>query len=207
MANHAGVSAEMVRRIWVAHGLKAHLVRTFKVSTDPEFVAKLRDVVGLYLNPPERAIVFSVDEKSQIQALDRTQPSLPMKPGRAGTMTHDYRRNGLATLFAALNVADGHGDRPPQAQAPPPGVPRVLEGARRQDAQASGPAPDRGQLPHAQAPGGQRVAQGPSSELIAAINDYVRQTNADPKPFVWTAKANDILKKVAKCRATLEAAH
>jgi transposase len=84
MAEHAGVSPEMVRRIWVAHGLKPHLVRTFKISTDPDFVAKLRDVVGLYLNPPKKAIVFSVDEKSQIQALDRTQPSLPMRPGRAG---------------------------------------------------------------------------------------------------------------------------
>src|SRR6266536_4425336 len=107
MAAHAGVSPEMVRRIWVAHGLKPHLVRRFKVSTDPEFVAKLRDVVGLYLNPPKKAIVFSVDEKSQIQALDRTQPSLPMKPGRAGTMTHDYKRNGTTTLFAALDVLTG----------------------------------------------------------------------------------------------------
>ena len=107
MARRHGVSEKTVRKIWHAHGLKPHLVRGFKISTDPDFVAKLRDVVGLYLNPPKRAIVFAVDEKSQIQALDRTQPSLPMKPGRAGTMTHDYKRNGLATLFAALNVADG----------------------------------------------------------------------------------------------------
>src|SRR5215210_4897466 len=94
-------------RIWRAHGLKPHRVETFTVSSDPEFVAKLRDVVGLYLDPPKRAVVFSVDEKSQIQALNRTQPGLPMKKGRAGTMTHDYERHGTTTLFAALDVATG----------------------------------------------------------------------------------------------------
>ncbi|MDP1858858.1 MAG: IS630 family transposase, partial [Gemmatimonadaceae bacterium] len=94
-------------RIWRAHGLRPHRIKTFKLSTDPAFVAKLRDVVGLYLDPPERAVVFSFDEKSQIQALDRTQPGLPMKEGRAGTMTHDYKRHGTTTLFAALDVATG----------------------------------------------------------------------------------------------------
>ena len=102
-----GLSPASVQRIWKAHGLKPHRVRTFKLSRDPHFVEKLQDVVGLYLNPPEHALVLSVDEKSQIQALDRTQPSLPMKPGRAGTMTHDYKRNGTTTLFAALNTMDG----------------------------------------------------------------------------------------------------
>jgi transposase len=107
MAKAAGVSPATVQRIWDAHGLKPHLVDRFKLSTDPEFSEKLTDVVGLYLNPPEKAIVLCVDEKSQIQALDRTQPGLPMKKGRAGTMTHDYKRNGTTTLFAALNVLDG----------------------------------------------------------------------------------------------------
>ena len=107
MAKHAGVSRNTVQRIWKARGLKPHLVDTFKISTDPAFEDKLTDVVGVYLNPPEQAVVLCLDEKSQVQALDRTQPSLPMKPGRAGTMTHDYRRNGTIDLFAAMNVATG----------------------------------------------------------------------------------------------------
>ena len=107
MAKAAGISESSVRRIWKAHGLAPHRWRQFKLSNDPDFVMKLRDVVGLYVDPPAHAIVLSVDEKSQIQALDRTQPGLPMKKGRAGTMTHDYRRHGTTTLFAALNVLDG----------------------------------------------------------------------------------------------------
>lgn len=107
MAKAQGISPAAVQRIWSAHGLKPHLVKTFKLSKDPEFIEKLHDVVGLYLNPPDRALVLSVDEKSQIQALDRTQPSLPLIKGRAGTMTHDFKRNGTTTLFAALNVLDG----------------------------------------------------------------------------------------------------
>ena len=107
MARAQGISPAAVQRIWVAHGLKPHLVKTFKLSNDPRFVEKLRDVVGLYRNPPENALVLCVDEKSQIQALDRTQPGLPLKRGRAGTMTHDYKRNGTTTLFAALNVLEG----------------------------------------------------------------------------------------------------
>jgi len=107
MARHAEVSRSTVQRIWHARGLKPHLVDTFKISTDPAFEEKLTDVVGLYLNPPENAIVLCMDEKSQVQALQRTQPSLPMKKGRAGTMTHDYKRNGTTTLFAALNVLTG----------------------------------------------------------------------------------------------------
>lgn len=107
MAKAQGVSPATVQRIWDAHGLKPHLVGTFKLSRDPRFVEKLTDVVGLYMNPPEKAVVLCVDEKSQIQALDRTQPGLPMKRGRAGTMTHDYKRNGTTSLFAALNVLEG----------------------------------------------------------------------------------------------------
>jgi transposase len=107
MAKAVGISASSVQRIWRAHGLQPHRVRQFKLSNDPKFVDKLRDVVGLYVDPPAHAIVLSVDEKSQIQALDRTQPGLPMKKGRAGTMTHDYKRHGTTTLFAALDVLEG----------------------------------------------------------------------------------------------------
>ena len=107
MAAAVNLSPATVRRIWHKHGLKPHLVETFKVSSDPRFAEKLEAIVGLYLNPPEHALVLSCDEKSQIQALDRTQPGLPLKRGRAGTMTHDYKRNGTATLFAALNTIDG----------------------------------------------------------------------------------------------------
>lgn len=107
MAKVTGLSASTIRRIWKRHGLKPHLVRTFKLSNDPKFVEKLEDIIGLYMNPPEHALVLSVDEKSQIQALDRTQPGLPLKKGRCGTMTHDYKRNGTTTLFAALNTLDG----------------------------------------------------------------------------------------------------
>jgi transposase len=107
MAEAAGLSEKSVRRIWHKHGLKPHLSRTFKVSNDPQFAEKLEAILGLYLNPPEHALVLCADEKSQIQALDRTQPGLPLKKGRCGTMTHDYKRNGTATLFAAMSTLDG----------------------------------------------------------------------------------------------------
>jgi transposase len=107
LAKELNVGPSMVHRVWKANGLKPHLIRTFKVSNDPHFIEKLVDIVGLYLNPPEHALVLSVDEKSQIQALDRTQPSLPIFPGRCGTMTHDYKRNGTTTLFAAIELAEG----------------------------------------------------------------------------------------------------
>jgi transposase len=107
LAAQVGISRMSVNRVWREHRLKPHRVKGFKVSNDPQFAEKLRDVIGLYLNPPEKAIVFSVDEKSQIQALDRTQPGLPIKPGKCGTLTHDYKRNGTTTLFAALHVQTG----------------------------------------------------------------------------------------------------
>jgi transposase len=107
MAAELGVSASTVMRHWQANGLKPHIVRGFKVSRDPKFVEKLEDIVGLYMSPPEHALVLCCDEKSQVQALDRTQPGLPLKKGRAQTMTHDYKRHGTTTLFAALNVLDG----------------------------------------------------------------------------------------------------
>lgn len=107
LAKAQGISHATVQRIWEAHGLQPHRVQTFKLSRDKRFVEKLTDVVGVYLNPPDKAVILCVDEKSQIQALDRTQPGLPMKKGRCGTMTHDYKRNGTTTLFAALNTLEG----------------------------------------------------------------------------------------------------
>jgi transposase len=107
MAKAQGLSQATIRRIWKQHNLKPHLIKTFKISRDKQFVAKLYDIVGLYLNPPDKSLVLCVDEKSQIQALDRTQSGLPLKRGRCGTMTHDYKRNGTTTLFAALSMLDG----------------------------------------------------------------------------------------------------
>ncbi len=107
VARAVGVSLRAVQRIWAAHRLQPHRVRTFKRSSDPAFAEKVEDIVGLYIDPPRHAVVLSIDEKSQIQALDRTQPGLPLKPGKCGTMTHDYKRNGVTTLFAALNVLEG----------------------------------------------------------------------------------------------------
>src|SRR5690242_2779971 len=107
MAKESGISVSSVQRIWRKHGLQPHRMRQFKLSNDPQFAAKLHEIVGLYVDPPAHTVVLSIDEKSQIQALDRTQPGLPMKKGRCGTMTHDYKRHGTTTLFAALNVLDG----------------------------------------------------------------------------------------------------
>jgi hypothetical protein len=107
VARAVGVSLRAVQRIWQAHRLQPHRIRTFKRSNDPAFAEKVEEIVGLYLDPPRHAVVLSIDEKSQIQALDRTQPGLPLKPGKCGTMTHDYKRNGTTTLFAALNVLEG----------------------------------------------------------------------------------------------------
>ena len=107
MAKAQGLSEATIRRIWKQHNLKPHLVKTFKLSRDKQFVEKLQDIVGLYMNPPDKSLVLCVDEKSQIQALDRTQPGLPMKKGRLGTQTHDYKRNGTTALFAALSMLDG----------------------------------------------------------------------------------------------------
>jgi transposase len=244
MAAHAGVSPEAVRRIWVAHGLKPHRVRTFKLSTDPDFVAKLRDVVGLYLNPPDKALVLCVDEKSQIQALDRTQPSLPMKKGRAGTMTHDYKRNGLVTLFAALSVATGqvmhrvaarhrheeflaflkqlHRETPKHLD-----LHLIVDNYRTHKHATVNEWLDRHARFHLHfVPTSsswlnlverffaeitrKRIRRDSFKNvevLTAAINDYIGHHNEDPKPFVWTAKANDIIKKVNRCRVTLEALH
>jgi transposase len=174
MAEAAGISEKSVRRIWQRHGLKPHLRRTFKVSNDPQFAEKLESIIGLYLNPPEHALVLCADEKSQIQALDRTQPGLPLKKGRCGTMTHDYKRNGTATLFAAMNTLDGT-------------VISMCDDRHR----------------HQEWLKFLQVIDY-VEELITAIGDYIDKHNVSPKPFVWTAKASDVLEKVKRARAVLD---
>ena len=138
LAKAAGVSLRSVQRILEAHQLAPHRIRTFKLSNDPKFAEKLKDIVGLYVDPPAHAVVLSVDEKSQIQALDRTQPGLPMKPGRAGTMTHDYKRHGTTTLFAALNVLDGTVIGQNMKRHPPSGVHPLPQRHRSAGAEAKG---------------------------------------------------------------------
>jgi len=237
MAQVVGISEASVRRIWHAHGLKPHLVKTFKISRDPDFAQKLEAIVGLYMNPPEHALVLSVDEKSQNQALDRTQPGLPLKAGRAQTMTHDYKRNGTASLFAALNVLDGTvigmcqerhrhqewlkflrviDDVTPTDQAlyliadnyathKHPKVQAWLERHPRFHMYFT--------------PTGSswlnmverffrdltqnRLRRGTFrdvEELIMAVEGYIDNHNENPKPFIWTAKAADILEKVKRAR-------
>src|SRR6202140_4027713 len=189
MAKVVDISASSVQRIWRAHGLQPHRVKQFKLSTDPQFVDKLRDIVGLYVDPPAHAVVLSVDEKSQIQALDRTQPGLPMKPGRAGTMTHDYKRHGTTTLFAALNVLTGvilgkclprHRNVPAWLATHPrfhihfvPTSSSWLNLVERWFRELTTKRLRRGSF-----------ASVP--ELVAAIEDYIANHNDDPKPFLWT---------------------
>jgi transposase len=244
MAAAAGISEASVRRIWRAHGLKPHRVRTFKLSRDPKFREKLEDIVGLYLNPPEHAMVLCADEKSQIQALDRTQPGLPMKKGRCGTMTHDYKRNGTATLFAALDVLQGHV------------ISMYDEQHRHQEwlkfLRAIDDVVPAGQQihmivdnysTHKHAKVKRWLSRHPRfhvhftptssswlnmverffrdltqnrlrrgvfhnvEELIIAIDEYIAHHNENPKPFIWTAKADDILEKVKRARKALHNRH
>jgi len=241
MACALGISEASVRRAWHAHGLKPHLVDTFKVSRDPRFVEKLEDVVGLYLNPPQQAIVFSVDEKSQIQALDRTQPGLPMKKGRAGTMTHDYKRHGTTTLFAALNTLTGEvlsQCRPRHTNQDWLAFLRSIDRHTPKDKQIHIIADNYSPHKHANVKAWlkhhqrfhmhftptsaswlnmverffrditqRRIRRGifrSVPELIAAIDEYIRNHNRAPKPFIWTAKASDILEKVTRARRTLD---
>ena len=240
MAEKAGVSEATVRRIWRAHGLKPHLSRSFKVSNDPEFAEKLADVVGLYLNPPEHAIVLSVDEKSQIQALDRTQPGLPIKKGRCGTMTHDYKRNGTATLCAALDTLDGRvismcDDRHRHQEWLR--FLRIIDKLTPKDKQVHLIVDNYATHKHPlvtrwlQRRPRFRVHFTPTScswlnmverffrdltekqlrrgvfrnveELLESIGEYIDNHNRQPKPFIWTAKASDILEKVKRARAAL----
>jgi len=244
MAAATGLSESTVRRIWRANGLKPHLVKTFKVSNDARFGEKLEVIVGLYLNPPEHAIVLCADEKSQIQALDRTQPGLPIKKGRCGTMTHDYKRNGTATLFAAMDVLDGKvismcDDRhrhqewlkflrvidyvtPPHkdlhlivdnyATHKHPKVQRWLARHPRFHVHFTPTSSswlnmvERFFRDLTQ----NRLRRGTfhdPEDLINAIEDYIEKHNQKPKPFIWTAKASDILEKVKRARRTLDNRH
>lgn len=238
MARAAGVSPATVRRIWQRHGLKPHLIRTFKLSRDPHFVERLEDVVGLYLDPPEHAIVLSVDEKSQIQALDRTQPGLPLKKGRAGTMTHDYKRHGTTTLFAALNTLDGsvlaacmrrhrHIEWLRFLRLIDRSVDATKEVHIIADNYATHKHPTVRRWLHRHprfhvhfTPTSsswlnmverffrdlttKRIRRGAFTsvpDLELALHDYVRLHNRDPKPFIWTKSASDILEKVTRARA------
>jgi transposase len=241
MAKAAKLSEKSVRRIWHKHGLKPHLSRTFKVSNDPQFAEKLEAIIGLYLNPPEHAIVLCADEKSQIQALDRTQPGLPLKKGRCGTMTHDYKRNGTATLFAAMSTLDGTvismcDDRHRHQEwlkflrvidyVTPPG--KDLHLIADNYATHKHPNVQKWLARHPRfhvyfTPTSsswlnmverffrdlteQRLRRGvfrDVEELIMAMGDYIDKHNDNPKPFVWTAKASDILEKVKRARAVLD---
>ncbi|WP_168787465.1 IS630 family transposase [Paraburkholderia aromaticivorans] len=240
MAAVAGISEASVRRIWQAYGLKPHRVESFKVSNDKRFAEKLEAIVGLYLDPPEHALVFSCDEKSQIQALDRTQPGLPLKRGRAQTMTHDYKRHGVTTLFAAMNTLDGsvigqcqtkhrHQEWLSFLRKIDRHTPKNKELHLIADNYATHKHPEikawlakhprfhmhftptsaswlnmverffrdlsENQL--------RRAAFRSVPELVRAIEQYVEKHNRDPKPFIWTAKASDILAKVTRARAKL----
>jgi transposase len=240
MAAEMGISHTSVQRIWNQHGLKPHLARTFKVSNDPDFTSKVADIVGLYLDPPEQALVLAVDEKSQIQALDRTQPGLPMKKGRAGTMTHDYKRHGTTTLFAALNVATGKviGECLPRHRAK-----EFLMFLKKIDRDTlpclnlhlivdnygthKTPAVNRWLKRHPRfelhfTPTScswlnlverlfaeitrQRIRRGTFNsvqQLEIAIAEWIEHRNANPKPFIWTAKANPIIAKHRRARKAL----
>jgi transposase len=244
MAKAQGVSHATVQRIWDAHGLQPHRVKTFKLSKDKRFEEKLTDVVGVYLNPPDKAVVLCVDEKSQVQALDRTQPGLPMKKGRCGTMTHDYKRNGTTCLFAAMNVLEGKvlGSCYPRhrhieflkfLRTIDREVSRGLDIHMILDNYGTHAHPNvktwlgkhpRFKLHFTPTSSSwlnlverwfgeitrKRIRRGvfrSVPELIAAIEDYIRYHNEDPKPFVWTASAEAILRKVSKCRVILETLH
>ncbi len=241
MAKAQGISKATVQRIWTAHGLQPHRTKRFKLSKDTRFTEKLTDVVGLYLNPPDKAVVLCVDEKSQIQALQRTQPGLPMKKGRCGTMTHDYKRHGTTTLFAALNVLDGRVIGECMAKHRHQEFLRFLRRLNREfpkgtplhlivDNYGTHAEPDvrawlkkhpRFTLHFTPTSSSwlnlverwfrelteKRVRRGSFQsvpELIAAIEEYLAASNANPKPFVWHASAQTILQKLARCKAIYE---
>src|SRR4030081_1421351 len=244
MAKVADISASSVQRIWRAHGLQPHRVKQFKLSTDPQFVDKLRDIVGLYVDPPAHAVVPSVDEKSQIKALARTQPGLPMKPGRAGTMTHDYKRHGTTALFAALNILDGtvigrnmqrhrhqefvrflntieeqvpvgkviHAIVDNYATHKPPKVRQWLARHPRwtfhfTPTSASSLNAVEGFFAKLTRRRLKRGVFRSVVDLQVAINRFVAETNADPKPFVWTADPKRVLAAVKRGKQTLESLH
>ena len=240
MAAVLGISPASVSRHWRANGLKPHLVRGFKVSRDPKFVEKLEDIVGLYMSPPEHALVLCCDEKSQVQALDRTQPGLPMKKGRGATMTHDYKRNGTTTLFAALNVLDGQVIGQCQPRHTHKEWLKFLRQIDRQtpkektlhlivDNYATHKHPvvrvwldkhPRFNMHFTPTSASwlnmverffrdittARLRRGVFScvpELVAAIDEYIAHHNTNPKPFIWTKSARDILQKVIRANNRL----
>ena len=240
LAAKLGISDTTVLKVWQANGLKPHLVETFKVSRDPKFVEKLEGIVGLYMSPPEHALVLCCDEKSQVQALDRTQPGLPLKKGRAATMTHDYKRNGTTTLFAALNVLDGqviaqcqqrhrHTEwlqflRQIDRETPKdkdlhlvcdnyathkhPSVKAWLEKHPRFHLHFTPTSASWLNMVERffRSISTDRLERGVFRgvpELISAIDEYIAVHNQNPKPFVWTAKANDILQKVIRANRKL----
>jgi transposase len=242
MAERVGVSKDTVQRVWSARGLKPHLVKTFKLSNDPHFEEKLVDVVGLYLNPPDQAMVLCMDEKSSVQALDRTQASLPMVKGRAATMTHDNKRHGTTTLFAALDVLTGEviGSCLPQHRHSeflkflkiidsevPAGlaVHLILDNYathKHADVRAWLTRHPRFHLHFTPTSSSwlnlverwfreltdkalRRGVFHSVPDLITAIEAYMAAHNDDPKPFIWTATAEDILAKVARGRVVLQA--
>jgi len=244
MAGEVGISVSSVQRIWRGHGLQPHRVRRFKLSNDPNFVEKLRDVVGLYVDPPAHAIVLSFDEKSQIQALDRTQPGLPMKKGRAGTITHDYKRNGTTTLFAALNILDGtvigcnmqrhrHQEfirflNRIERQVPAGKSvhvildnyaahkhPKVRQWLDRHPRFAFHFTPTSCSWLNAVEGffaklANRRLKRGVFHSLVdlqAAINRFVAEQNADPKPFIWTADPDRIIAAVKRGHQVLDSIH
>lgn len=241
MARQAGVSPATVQRVWAARGLKPHLVKTFKLSDDPRFEEKLIDVVGLYLAPPDNAIVLCLDEKSSVQALDRTQPSLPMVKGRAATMTCDYKRNGTTTLFAALDVLTGkvigqclprhrHEEFLRFLRKIERETPKGLQVHLICDNYATHKHPDvkawlarhpRFHMHFTPASSSwlnlverwfreltdkalRRGVFHSVPDLITKIEEYLAAHNDDPKPFIWTATAEDILAKVARGRVALQ---
>ena len=244
MARAQGISRMAVQRIWKQHNLKPHLVKTFKISRDKHFVEKLYDVVGLYLNPPDKSLVLCVDEKSQIQALDRTQPGLPMKKGRCGTMTHDYKRNGTTTLFAALSMLDGTviGDCMPRHRhqefirflkkidvETPSELdlhvivdnyathkhPRVKSWLRRHPRVHLHFIPTSSSWLNLVERWFREITDkrirrgsfGSVPELSTAIKEYLDNHNQNPRIFTWTASAERILAKVAKCKEALGTLH
>jgi len=244
MAKAQGVGHATVQRIWHAHGLQPHRVKTFKLSTDKRFEEKLTDVVGVYLNPPDKAVVLCVDEKTQVQALDRTQPGLPMKNGRCGTMTHDYKRNGTTCLFAAMNVLEGKvlGSCYPRhrhieflkfLRTIDREVPSELDIHMILDNYGTHGHPNvkiwlekhpRFKLHFTPTSSSwlnlierwfgeitrKKIRRGvfrSVPELIRAIEEYIRYHNENPKPFVWTKRAEDIIEKVAHCKAIFETLH
>ena len=240
LARKAGVSDTTVLRIWQANGLKPHLVESFKVSRDPLFAEKLEDIVGLYMSPPEHALVLCCDEKSQVQALDRTQPGLPLKRGRAATQTHDYKRHGTTTLFAALNTLDGsviarcdqhhrHSEwldflRQIERETPKGKElhlicdnyathkhPKVKEWLAKHPRFTVHFTPTSASWLNMverffRDITTERLRRGVFRcvpDLILAIKEYIAVHNQEPKPFVWTAKANDILQKVIRANRRL----